>query len=164
MKLLVLCLISCSLAGKLPEGVDDLDDVSLEEFDKHFGQDQITDPEEKEAREEALREHEEMVKEANEAFALGEQTWYDEINEYSDLPDSEFEANHTGLLMNITDSGNQTFFSGWLDIPLPYDEVDTEYLEISRNIYTTLSICRSPSVCLTATATAAPRCPPPTAP
>jgi len=122
MKLLVLCLISCCLAGKLPEGVDDLDDVSLEEFEEHFGQEQVTDPEEKEAREEALREHEEMVKEANEAFALGEQTWYDEINEYSDLPDTEFEANHTGLLMNITDTANQTFFSGWLDIPLPYDE------------------------------------------
>ena len=153
MKLLVLCLISCCLAGKLPEGVDDLDDVSLEEFEEHFGQEQVTDPEEKEAREEALREHEEMVKEANEAFALGEQTWYDEINEYSDLPDTEFEANHTGLLMNITDTANQTFFSGWLDIPLPYDEVAIGYcLQISTYLgISTLFICRSPSVCLTAT-------------
>merc|ERR1719410_122731 len=36
MKLLVLCLISCCLAGKLPEGVDDLDDVSLEESERLF--------------------------------------------------------------------------------------------------------------------------------
>merc|ERR1711955_107907 len=78
---LVLCL-SSSFTGKLPAGVDD--------------------PEEAALMEEALKENEEIVKEANEAYANGDQTWFDEVNEFDDLPEDEFIAEHTGLLMNLT--------------------------------------------------------------
>ena len=98
---LVLC-ISSSFAGKLPAGVDDLDNVTHEEFLEDFGLDEVDDPEEAALMEEALEENEEIVKEANEAFANGDQTWYDEINEFDDLPEDEFIAEHTGLLTNLT--------------------------------------------------------------
>ena len=78
MILILNCLfISSSLAATLPEGVDDLDNVTLEEFLEDFGLDEVDDPEEMAAMAEALEENEEMIKEANEAYANGEQTWFD---------------------------------------------------------------------------------------
>merc|ERR1712131_268675 len=121
---LVLC-ISSSFAGKLPAGVDDLDNVTLEEFLEDFGLDEVDDPEEAALMEEALEENEEIVKEANEAFANGDQTWYDEINEFDDLPEDEFIAEHTGLLTNLT---GFTRGMGLLDIPIPYDEASERLL------------------------------------
>ena len=94
--------ISSSLAATLPEGVDDLDNVTLEEFLEDFGLDEVDDPKEMAAMEEALAENEEVVKEANEAYANGEQTWFDEINDFDDEPIDEFMAEHTGLLTNFT--------------------------------------------------------------
>merc|ERR1719378_354136 len=97
-----LLFISSSLAATLPEGVDDLDNVTLEEFLDDFGLDEVDDPKEMAAMEEALEENEEAVKEANEAYANGDQTWFDEINEFDDEPVDEFIADHTGLLTNFT--------------------------------------------------------------
>ena len=94
--------ISSCLAATLPEGVDDLDNVTLEEFLEDFGLDEVDDPKEMAAMEEALAENEEVVKEANEAYANGEQTWFDEINDFDDEPIDEFMAEHTGLLTNFT--------------------------------------------------------------
>jgi len=126
---LVLCL-SSSFAGKLPAGVDDLDNVSLEEFLEDFGLDAVDDPEEAALMEEALKENEEIVKEANEAYANGDQTWYDEVNEFDDLPEDEFIAEHTGLLMNFT---GFTRGMGLLNIPIPYDEASERYFDQFRN-------------------------------
>ena len=53
---------------------------------------------EKARREQALQESEDMVKKANEAYINGEQTWFEKINEFADLPKDEFESEHTGLV------------------------------------------------------------------
>ena len=98
-------LISSSLAATLPEGVDDLDNVTIEEFLDDFGLDEVDDPKKLASMEEALEENEEMVEEANEAYADGEQTWFDEINAFDDESDDEFIAEHTGALMNFTMGG-----------------------------------------------------------
>ena len=98
----VIALFSFCSTAHIPEGVNDLNDLSLNEFEEHFGLDKITDPEEIAKREEALKEAEAMVKEANEKYENGEQTWFDEINEFSDLPADEFQS-HTGLIMNVTE-------------------------------------------------------------
>merc|ERR1712038_811738 len=111
--------ISSSLAATLPEGGDDLDNVTIEEFFDDFGLDKVDDPQKLASMEEALEENEEMVEEANEAYADGEQTWFDEVNDFDDESDDEFIAEHTGAMMNLTVSG---FATGVLDIPIEYDE------------------------------------------
>merc|ERR1719500_962310 len=120
-----LCGLSLVLSGTLPDGVDTLEDLDIEDFEDYFGLEHVTDPEEKEKREEALKENEELVKEANEAYNNGDQSWFDEVNEYSDLPIDEFLANHTGLLMNVT----ERFATGLLPIKMPYDEVSERYFD-----------------------------------
>ena len=84
---------------------------------------------EKERRAAALKQHEKEVLENNEAFLAGNQTWWDEINEYSDLPEDEFEANHTGLISNTT---GMRFATGMYNLPLPYDEESERFYEAVR--------------------------------
>ena len=85
-------------SNTVPPDVDKLNNLSLEEFEDYFGFDHVTDPAEKARREEALKKNEEMVKKANEAYVNGEQTWFEKINEFADLPKDEFESEHTGLV------------------------------------------------------------------
>merc|ERR1719348_2236884 len=113
-----LCCLSFVLSGTLPDGVDTIEDLDIDDFEDYFGLDHVTDPEEKEEREEALKENEELVKEANEAYNNGDQSWFDEVNEYSDLPIDEFLANHT-----------ERFATGLLPIKMPYDEVSERYFD-----------------------------------
>ena len=77
MKTLVLItLFTFALSGRLPSDFDDHSHFSLEEFEEFFGHEHILDPEEKAKRELALKANEDIVKKANDAFAKGEQTWY----------------------------------------------------------------------------------------
>ena len=81
------------------EVFDDLDaddNLTEEEFEEEFGLEPVTDPEEKARREEALEEAEAEVKEENEKYLNGEADWFEEINEFSDLPKDEFEKEKTG--------------------------------------------------------------------
>ena len=78
---------------------DDLDaddTLTEEEFEEEFGLDPVTDPEEKAKREEALEEAEAEVKAENEKYLNGQAEWFEEINEFSDLPKDEFEKEKTG--------------------------------------------------------------------
>ena len=71
---------------------DDLDaddNLTEEEFEEEFGLDPVTDPEEKARREEALEEAEAEVKAENEKYLNGQADWFEEINEFSDLPKVE---------------------------------------------------------------------------
>ena len=117
MKVLIfICFTSYSLAKQLPVGSDYLTNVSLDEFDDHFHHEHITNPVEKAKHEKALKESQEIVKKANEAYARGEQSWYDEINEFADIPDDEFVATHTGVLPDpdetlLFDNTSEQFFN-----------------------------------------------------
>merc|ERR1712243_351707 len=73
-------------------------ELTEEEFESHFNLPKITDPEELAKREEALKEAEAMIEEENEEFQEGKKTWFDELNEFSDLPQDEFEKHKTGDL------------------------------------------------------------------
>ena len=77
-------------------------DLSEDQFLDVFNLPAVEDPEENKRRAQALKQHQQEVLENNEAYLAGNQTWFDEINEYSDLPEDEFEANHTGLITNGT--------------------------------------------------------------
>ena len=96
------CLFALAQAtNTVPPDVDELNNLSLDEFEDYFGFDHITDPVEKARREQALKESEDMVKKANEAYVNGETTWFEKINEFADLPKDEFEAEHTGLVTDF---------------------------------------------------------------
>merc|ERR1719323_899508 len=137
MQLLVLvtaCCVYSALGNILPEGVNNLTELSLEEFEEHFGLPNIEDDETREKHREALLNNEAVVKDANEKYENGEQTWFDEINEFSDLPDDEFAALHTGLM----NTSSMTYSKGLLDIPVPHDEVSERYFDSLRYDRTTV--------------------------
>ena len=73
------------------------DDFGEEDFRSQFGLDQIDDPGEKAKRRDALKDNEEIVKWVNKAYAKGDITWYDKINDMADLTKDEFVKEKTGL-------------------------------------------------------------------
>merc|ERR1719347_1667841 len=138
MKFLSLLMVSAVFAAtidredetleELAEGMNPYGDLDEDEFLEQFNLPPIDDPEEKEKRAAALKKHEEEVLENNEAFLAGNQTWWDEINEYSDLPDDEFEALHTGLKKKL----ELRYATGLINKPLPYDEASERYFDQFR--------------------------------
>merc|ERR1719278_41022 len=113
---------------ELAEGMNPYGSLDEDEFLEQFNKTQIDDPEEKEKRAKALKKHEQEVLENNEAFLAGNKTWFDEINEYSDLPEDEFEANHTGLINHM----ERRFATGMYNVPLPYDAESERFYEAVR--------------------------------
>ena len=78
---------------------DDLDpyeNVNEEEFEALFDLDPADDPEEEARRAEALKENEEKIKEENELYSEGKNSWFDSLNDFANLPQDEFEAEKTG--------------------------------------------------------------------
>ena len=101
--------------------------MNEKEFEEYFNQPDLQDPEEYKARDEALRESEEEIKKTNDAYKKGEKTWFDKVNEFSDLPQEEFEKEKTGA--DIIEG------RGLLK-PLPneiYDEESERYFQSIRN-------------------------------
>lgn len=93
---LVHIVVSKDVPAPNADEIDPLDNIGEDEFEEHFGLPHVTDPEEKARREEALKENEELIKEENELYSEGKGTWFDAINEFSNLPEDEFEAQKTG--------------------------------------------------------------------
>ena len=48
-----------------------------------------------------MKRNQQRVLEANKAFLTGNQTWREEINEFSHLSEEEFLASHTGLSLSL---------------------------------------------------------------
>ena len=65
-------------------------------FQEYFGKAPIDDPEEKKARNDALKENEKEIKEVNQKYQRGEISWFDGVNEFADLPNDKFLATKTG--------------------------------------------------------------------
>jgi len=111
--------------------MDDEDNYDEDMFEQEFGLDPITDPEEKEKREEALWENEEIVKEENEEYLSGNKTWFDKINDFADLPEDEFEKEKTG---ELKPPGVRSFGRGLLHPPASerIDEASERYFNKFR--------------------------------
>merc|ERR1711963_272287 len=69
-----------------PADLDPLDEINEDEFEEYFHVDRPEDPEEYEKRKEALKENEKEIHEINEEFEAGDISWFDAVNEFSDLP------------------------------------------------------------------------------
>ena len=80
------------------EDINQYLDLTQDEFLEVFNLPPVADPEEKLKRAETLKQHQQAVLEHNQAYLAGERTWYEGINEFSDIPDEEFIASHTGLI------------------------------------------------------------------
>merc|ERR1711936_676413 len=133
---LVLLMITAVFAASIDRDDENLEDLAdgMSPFG-HLDEDEllevfdlppIDDPEEKVRRAETLKKHEQEVLENNEAFLAGNQTWFDEINEFSVLTDEELEANHTGVLVD------KRFAKGMYNVPLPYDAESERFYDAVR--------------------------------
>merc|ERR550539_149340 len=105
--------------------LDPEDGLDEDQFETEFGLDPITDPAEKAKRKTALKDAEAEVKKENKKYLNGKADWYEQINEFSDLPEEEFEKEKTGLL-----PANFTRGFGLLTPEIkPVDEISERYIE-----------------------------------
>jgi len=96
--LVIFCFLVSQLAANEVDDVDPNVNLTEEEFLEYFHVDPADDPEEEKRRTEALAEHEEYIKQINQQYVDGKINWFDKVNEFSNLPDDEAEAEKTGLL------------------------------------------------------------------
>ena len=109
MRLYLLVLFSgmCCAQNGFPD--NSLLDMNEEEFEDFFELEPIIDEEQYEKRQKALKANEAEIKRINKEFAEGKITWYESLNEFSNLPSDEFLKQKTGML-----------------IPLPEERYDEE--------------------------------------
>ena len=102
-------------------------DLTEDEFLELFHLPEIKDPEEKMRRVRALKEHQQAVLENNKLYQAMRRTWFEGINEFSDIPDEEFIATHTGLIEDPDQFYNETQpvleESVMSNLPASYDSV-----------------------------------------
>jgi len=141
---------ACFAQHANPDDLDPLDDIDEKEFEDYFHLDPVEDAEELKKRNAALKANEAIIKETNKAYQAGDKTWFDGINEFSDLPEDEFLAEKTGL--NDIESGRgllapseeeredeesekyfDTFRFSRASVPSSYSSVDRGYVSPVKN-------------------------------
>ena len=80
-----------------PADLDPLDKINEHEFEEFYHHAPVDSAEYK-RRSAALEENEEEIRKINDEYAAGEITWFDALNEFSDLPEDEFKHERTGSL------------------------------------------------------------------
>jgi len=111
--------------------------VDLDEFgfEERFGLDHTDDPEEFAKRSAALKESENGVKEANKNFLAGEGTWFENINEWSNLPEEDFVKQHCGMKQtpeeNKYDPASEEYFR---ELSLDRATVPAEYNAVTKGL------------------------------
>ena len=116
-------------------------DLSEDEFLEEFQLPPVDDPVEKARRAEALHQHQHEVQEVNEAYSAGSKTWYDDINEFSDIPDDEFIETHTGLVEEDEslryDERSEKFYDAYRysrqSLPASYNSVSLGHVSPVKN-------------------------------
>ena len=78
--------------------IDPNDELNDDQFRAKFGLRKIRNKKLKAKRERALKQHEAIIKRENVAYANGEKSWYDKVNDFSDLTDEERTKLKTGAL------------------------------------------------------------------
>ena len=112
-------------------------DLTEDEFLELFHLPQVDDPEEKMKRVRALREHQQAVLENNKLYQAMRRTWFEGINEFSDIPDEEFIATHTGLIEDPDQFNSETQpvleESVMSNLPASYDSVSLGHVSPVKN-------------------------------
>ena len=126
---------------------DPNDDLTEEEFLHHFGKTPPSDPEEYKRREEALKQSEAEVKKVNEEYIHGNKTWYEAINEYSDLPEDEFIRQRTGAIVDDEeeDEASERYFDQFrysrAEVPDSYNAVELGEYTKTKSFLTRYNAC-----------------------
>jgi hypothetical protein len=107
--------------------MDSNDNLDEDEFETKFGLDKVTDPIESTRRREALKRNEEKVKRENEEFLEGNKTWWDQIDEFDDIPSDEFMKEKTGSITPRYGRGLIDY-----DGPESFDNVSERYFDKFR--------------------------------
>lgn len=107
--------------------LDSADNLDEDEFEKRFGLEK-QDPYEESRRREALKKNEEEVKRQNEDFFEGKKTWWDEIDEYDNLPADEFNDERNGEISPGYNGRGLIDYRG----PETYDEASERYFDKFR--------------------------------
>ena len=112
-------------------------DLTEDEFLNVFHLPEIKDPEEKKKRVQTLKEHQQAVLQNNQLYLAMKRTWFEGINEFSDIPDDEFIATHTGLIENPDQFNNETQpvleESVMSNLPASYDSVSLGHVSPVKN-------------------------------
>ena len=74
------------------------DDIGEEEFEEFFGLPPVTDPKEKARREGTLKANEASIKAQNEKYEAGNSTWFEAINELTNLSEDEIKTQLDGTV------------------------------------------------------------------
>ena len=90
----VLCQLGYMMNGL---DIDPNEDLNDDQFRAKFGLRRIRSQRMKAKRERALKKNEANIKRENIAYAQGRQTWYEKVNDFSDLTDEERTAAKTGM-------------------------------------------------------------------
>ena len=124
------------------------EELDEEQFEEEFGLEPITDPVEKQRRQEALDEAEKAEMEQNDKFLNGESEFWERINEWSDLPQDEFEKEKAGDVESFArgllepeikpvDARSERYFSSLLtrraSVPASYSAVDAGLVSPVKN-------------------------------
>merc|ERR1719192_2080353 len=117
MKLNLIFLLLLPFIRSASIDLDPEDELNEDQFEEYFHLEPVTDPEEHERREEALKENEALIKENNEKYMEGIVSWWDAVNEFADLPTDEFEEQKTGATDGV-------FFGRGLLQPSEEERVD----------------------------------------
>ena len=127
---------------------DPQEELNEEQFEEEFGLEPITDPVEKQRRQEALDEAEKAEKAQNDKFLNGKSDYWERINEWSDLPQDEFEKEKAGDVENFArgllepeikpvDARSERYFSSLLlrrdSVPASYSAVDAGLVSPVKN-------------------------------
>ena len=72
------------------------DDIGEEDFEEFFGLPPVTDPKEKARREGTLKANEASIKAQNEMYDAGNSTWFEAINELTNLSEDEIQTQLDG--------------------------------------------------------------------
>jgi len=101
-----------------PGDLDPLDTIDEDDFEEIFHVTPSANLSEEIIHEEVLEENEALIQDINEAYLAGNKTWFDAVNEFSNLPVDEFEQEKTGLINRQKGYGR-----GFL-APRPEDRID----------------------------------------
>ena len=123
----------------------DNEDINLflnlteEAFLEIFDLPPVDDPKERTRRGRTLKEHQQAVLQNNQLYLAMKRTWFEGINEFSDIPDDEFIATHTGLIVEEDSEqfNNETQpvleESVMSNLPASYDSVSLGHVSPVKN-------------------------------
>merc|ERR1712123_152607 len=95
-KMKILCMLTVSLLGlsvarhrHVDGDLDENDNLNVDDFEYRFNKKRVVDPVERGKRQKSLRRNEEIVRDVNEDFINGQETWFAKVYSFADETEEE---------------------------------------------------------------------------